>query len=464
SLASLRTRPDLAVELVASDPLVASPVAIDFGPDGRVWVAEMYDYPSGTDNNFTPGGRVKFLEDTDGDGRLDRATTFLEDIPFPTGVTVWRGGLLVCAAPDILYAEDTDGDGRADRVQKLYSGFATHNYQGRVNSLEYGLDGWVHGSAGLFGGEIASFRGGDPLLLSQRDFRIRPDAGQIEPAAGAAQQGRVRDDWGNWFGCNSGMLVEHYPLPDHYLRRNPNSVPPAPAVPILRGPVVSGPDPGRLFPIADTVLFKLSGPPGGVTAACGLGIYRDDLLGSQYTGNAFTCEPVNNLVHRRLLVPDGITFKAVRAGDEAASEFLASTDPWFRPVQVRTAPDGALWVVDMYRYVIEHPIWIPPETLRELDVRAGADMGRIYRVVPREGQPRKPLRLDRLDAAQLVAALDSPNAPQRDQAMQQLLWRGDDPAVAGQAAAPLEQLARQSSRPETRLQALCTLDGLGAVG
>src|SRR5262249_42124607 len=148
---------------------------------------------------------------------------FLDNIPFPTGVTVWHRGVLVCAAPDILYAEDTDGDGKADLVEKLFSGFATHNYQARVNSLTYGLDGWVYGSCGIFGGEITSLRrGGPPVSLIGRDFRIRPDTGEIEPVIGQTQQGRVRDDWGNWFGCDNSTLLRHYPVDDAYIRRNSN--------------------------------------------------------------------------------------------------------------------------------------------------------------------------------------------------------------------------------------------------
>src|SRR5207248_3949425 len=191
--------------------------------------------------------------------------------------------------------------------------------------------------------------------------------------------------------------------------------------------------------------------------ACGLGIYRDDLLGERYHGNAFVCEPVNLLVHRLLLSARDSTFSGRRAADEMASEFLAGTDNWFRPVQVRTGPDGALWVVDMYRYVIEHPRWIPPGDLAKLDVRAGYDLGRIYRVRP-AGRALRPLpRLDRLDAAGLVAALDTPNGAVRDLAGQMLRWRGDKSAAPG-----LEKLAR-GERPEARLHALCVLDGLGKL-
>ena len=451
SLAAIRTQPGLTVELVAAEPLVASPVAVDFGPDGKLWVAEMTDYPQGLDGQYRPGGRVRMLESSRSDGRFDKATIFLEGIPFPTGVTVWRKGVLVCAAPDILYAEDTDGDGKADQVRKLFTGFGTDNFQARVNGLEYGLDGWVYGSCGLFGGRITNDAGQPTVALGDRDFRIKPDEGIIEPATGRTQQGRVRDDWGNWFGCDNSDLCRHYPLADQYLRRNPHFAPEG-----LSVSVPEGPNPNRLFPLQQRLqLFKLSGPAGRTTAACGLGIYRDDLLGREFQGNAFTCEPVNLLVHRMPLVSKGFSFAGLRAPDEAQSEFLASADTWFRPVQARTGPDGALWIVDMYRYVIEHPRWIPPEDLAKVDVRAGHDMGRIYRVRPADRAVRRWPRLDKLKTVGLVAALDSPNGWQRDMASQMLLWKNDLDAIPD-----LRMLAGRTRRSETHLAALCVLDGL----
>jgi putative membrane-bound dehydrogenase-like protein len=453
SQTAIQVHPGLTAELVAAEPLVASPVAIDFGPDGRLWVAEMYDYPSGPNGDYRPAGRVRCLRDTRGDGKYDESTIFLDNIPFPTGVTVWRKGVLVCAAPDILYAEDTDGDGKADKVVKLFSGFGTTNYQARVNSLEYGLDGWVYGACGLYGGTITT-PAGKAVVLGHRDFRIKPDTGEFEPATGQTQQGRPRDDWGDWFGCDNTHLAWHYPLADHYLRRNPHA---APARTVFGVP--AGPDPTRLFPANPHMqLFKLSGPPGRPTAVCGIGVYRDDLLGREFTGDLFMCEPVNLLVHRLKLSPRGSTFAGRRAPGEESSEFLASADPWFRPVQARTGPDGCLYVVDMYRYVIEHPRWIPPEDLAKLDVRAGSNLGRIYRVRPKDHEPRPIPRLDKLDTAGLVAALDSPNGWQRDLATQMLLWRD-----AKDAAPALAKLATGCPRPEARLHALCTLDGLGAL-
>jgi putative membrane-bound dehydrogenase-like protein len=454
SLAAMRTKSGLAIDLAAAEPLVVDPVAIDWGADGKLWVVEMRDYPMGLDGHWKPGGRVKFLEDTNGDGTYDRATVFLDGIPFPTGVTAYGKGVLVCTAPDILYAEDTDGDGKADTVKKVFSGFATDNYQARVNSLSLGLDNWIYGANGLIGGTIHGNAGGREVNISGRDFRMHPETGEFEPASGLTQQGRVRDDWGNWFGCDNSTLLWHYPLPDHYIRRNPFFAPPEPRV-----FVPADADPNQLFPTSPILdRFNDPGSAGRTTSACGLGIYRDDLLGVDYADNAFVCEPVHNLVHRLVLKPDGITFKAYRAPDEQQSEFLSSKDNWFRPVQARTGPDGALWIVDMYRFVIEHPRWIPPERLAKLDVRAGADKGRIYRVYPRAKKPRPIRDLTRLDAKELVAALDSPNGTERDRVHLEILRRKDHIAVA-----PLIELLKSDKPPAVKLLALCALDGIKAL-
>lgn len=465
ALSSLRTSRGMRAELVAAEPHIESPVAIAFGASGELWVAEMWDYPQGDSskpadsaaanegNAAAPGisGRVRCVRDRDDDGSYESSTVFLQGIPFPTGVTPWRDGVLVCAAPDILFAKDADGDGKAEIVETLFTGFATHNFQARVNSLEYGLDGWLYGSCGLFGGQIRSIKTGEVIALGQRDFRCNPDTGAFEPATGSTQQGRVRNDWGDWFGCNNSLMLMHYPLEDRYLRRNPLVAPERTVVPIVA-------EPGRLFSMSSQVLFALSGPPNNPTAACGLGIYRDDLLGSSLTGNAFTCEPVNNLVHRQILTPHGATFQSRRAEDEQDRDFLASTDPWFRPVQVRTGTDGALWVVDMYRFVIEHPIWIPPDTLSRLDTRAGADMGRIYRIVP-DGKPlRRMPDLTKMSGEQLADAMRSANGTQRDLVQQQILWKQDRATIP-----TLTALCKNDERPGVRVQALATLACLNAV-
>ncbi|WP_337175058.1 PVC-type heme-binding CxxCH protein [Paludisphaera sp.] len=451
---TIRVKDGLKVELVAAEPLIESPVAVDFGGDGKLWVCEMLDYPTGMDGKYKPGGRVRVLEDRDGDGRYETSTLFIEDLAFPTGVLAWRKGVLICAAPEIIYAEDTDGDGKADVRKTLYEGFATENYQARVNGLSYNSDGWVYGANGLIGGRIRGTFSGKDIDVGGRDFRFKPDTGEFEPATGLTQQGRVHDDWGNQFGGNNSILLQHYPLPDHYVRRNPRAPSPAPSV-IPPGDA----DPGKLFPASRT-LTRYNEPwaANRVTSACSPLVHRDPLLGEEYYGDGFACESVHNLVRRIVLEPEGATFTGRRADDEQDREFLASTDSWFRPVQVRTGPDGALWVVDMYRFVIEHPRWISPEALKTLDVRAGAEMGRVYRVVP-EGRPLRPVaNLAAMATPDLAAAIDTPNGTVRDTA-QRLLDHRRDPA----AKAPLAKVARESEHPAARAQAVAALDVLGLL-
>ncbi len=200
SLACLQVRSGFRVELVCSEPLVSDPIAIDWGPDGRLWVVEMGDYPQGQDDAEMARGRIRFLEDTDHDGRYDRSTVFLDGLSFPTGVMCWENGVLITCAPDLLYAEDVDGDGKADRREVLFRGFVEGNPQHRVNCLRWGLDNWVYGANGDSGGIILSLKTGRQVDIHARDFRLRPDTGVLETQTGMSQYGRCRDDWGNWFG------------------------------------------------------------------------------------------------------------------------------------------------------------------------------------------------------------------------------------------------------------------------
>ena len=454
SLRCLKARPGFVAELVVSEPLVQSPIAFAWGPDGKLWVVEMGDYPLGVDGKGKPGGRVKFLESTKDDGKYDKATVFLDNLPFPTGVLPWRKGVLVTCAPDIFYAEDTDGDGKADKKTVLYTGFVQGNQQHRVNTLAPGLDNWIYVANGDSGGLIKSLKTGKVANISGRDLRIRPDDGSLDAVSGGTQYGRSRDDGGNWFGGNNSNPMWHYVLADHYLRRNP-FVPPPP----VRIPVSVRPGAAPVFPVSHTgPRFNDPGAANRFTSACSPIVYRDDLFGPAFAGNSFVSEPVHNLVHREIMSAKGVTFRSRRAADEQTSEFLASSDNWFRPTTIRIGPDGALWVADMYRAVIEHPQWIPADWQKRLDLRAGHDKGRIYRVYPVGKKPRSIPRLDKLDSAGLVAALDSPSGWKRDLVQMMLLWRNDKAAVP-----LLEKLAGKSRRPLARLHALCTLDGLNAL-
>lgn len=458
SLGSIEVLPGFQVELVAAEPMVMDPVDVGWGPDGKMWVVEYADYPLGLDDRGKPGGRVRFLEDTDGDGRYDKSTVFLDPIAYPMGVMPWREGVLITAAPEIFYAEDTDGDGRADVRRTLFSGFGEGNQQHRVNHPRWGLDNWVHAANGDSGGTITSAKTGEKVGIGGRDLRFKPDEGRIDPQTGQTQFGANRDDWGNWFGCHNSNPGWAVVLADHYLRRNPHVATPPGRVDVAKDRTAY--PTGRVISHCDLKHRPHSvwGKPGAWTSVAGVTIYRDDLFGPHFAGNLFVNDSVYNVVHRRILVPDGVAFEGVRGPNEQRSEFLASHDIWFRPSTQGTGPDGALWVLDMYRFVIEHPEWIADDLEETLDLRAGHDRGRIYRVYPVHKEPRPIPRLDKLDTAGLVAALDSPNGWQRDMAHQMLLWRADRAAVE-----PLEAIVAGHRRALARLHALCVLDGLGSL-
>lgn len=462
---SMRVTPGYRVDLVAHEPLTMDPVAMDWGPDGKLWVAEMADYPRGIDDKGKPGGRIRYLQDTDGDGIYDKSTLFLEDVRFPNGVLSWKKGVLVSAAPDVFYAEDTDGDGKADLQKVLFTGFAEGNQQHRVNGFSRGLDHWLYLANGDSGGTIRAVGAlTRPFVVEEavvvdirgRDIRIRPDTGEIEAIAGQAQFGRNRDDWGNWFGNNNSRPIWHYVLDDHYLRRNPFLVAPG-----LQKEISVTPGAAPVFPASRTLTrFNDFHALNRFTSACSSMVYRDTLIGDG-TAQVFISEPVHNLVHREILRPDELSFTSQRSPQEEQSEFLASTDNWFRPTQIKTGPDGALYVADMYRLVIEHPQWIPIEWQRRLDLRAGHDKGRLWRVAPVGARLRTIPRLDAMTSDQLVAALSHSNGWQRDLAQQLLLDRADAAAIP-----LLSELGRSPGDPANtaqalgRLHALCTLDGL----
>ncbi len=456
SLKSIQVPEGFRVELVAAEPLVMDPIAIDWGADGKLWVVEMADYPLGLDDQGEPGGRVRFLEDSNGDGLYDKSTLFLDGIAYPTGIMAWQDGVLVSAAPSIFFAADRNGDGVAEIIEERFKGFAEGNQQHRVNGFERGLDNWIYVANGDSGGDIESIKTGQKLSLGGQDLRIFPETGIMELQTGQTQFGRHRDDHGNWFGCSNPLPVRHFVLADQYTRRNPFITFPAPRLDIARV------DNTELFPIS-RVLSHWSGyrpPESGAghkfTSACSTSIYRDDLFGQDFRGDTFTCAPVHNLVHRRKLIPDGESFRSIRPRELANREFLASTDSWFRPATVTTGPEGALWVVDMYRLVIEHPEWIDDQREKELFLRAGCDRGRIYRVLPVNHSAPQTLNFSSLSSSELTGLLESSNGRTRDLAQQELIYRADQ-----NIEKRLDKMVTQSSTEMGRLHAMCTLSGLG---
>ncbi len=450
ALHSFEARPGFRVELMACEPLVMDPIAFELDADGSLWVVEMADYPLGLDDQGKAGGRIRHLLDTDGDGRFDRSDLFAEGLPFPTSIHPWKDGVLVTAAPELLFLADRDGDSKAEIREAWYSGFTEGNTQHRVNGFALGLDGWLYLANGDSGGKVRSHRSGDEVEIQGRDLCIEPLRGGIEAIFGMTQFGRCRNDSGDWFGCNNAVPGWHFVLEDHYLRRNPLLLIPEATRELTGERSIHALS--RVMSHWEGYRAPPEGEPGTFTSACSLIAHRDEVLGPGFENSFFLSEPVHNAVHRLQVVEDGISYRASRAGDERFSEFLASTDPWFRPTSLRFLPDGALWIADMYRLVIEHPEWIDDEAEKTLFLREGCDRGRIFRVLPMGAPPRTIPNLRRLSGESLAARMDSASGWQRDTVQRLLMESGDSAAIP-----VLKKLAGASERWTVRLQSLATL-------
>lgn len=462
------------MDLLAAEPLVASPVAMTYDENGRAYVCEMRDYPytdkahhkpSQENPTDQPIGRVRLLEDTDGDGVFDKAIVFAEELSWPTGVACWKGGVYVAATPDVWYLKDTDGDGKADVRQKVLSGFKKLNVQAVMNNLVWGLDNRIHGAGGSNGGKITP---GD-ITISRADFQFDATTRAFGIESGGARFGGSYDDWGNRFLCNIRNPAQHIVLPMHYLARNKSLA--------ARSPLNDMAESGDQLPV-----YRISPPEtwreirakrwagerdinmprseligaGVVTSASGVTSYRGAAYPEKYRGNVFVTECAGNLLYRLQLTPDGVTFKAARV--DGKEEMVASTDNWFRPVNFVNAPDGTLHVMDMYRENIEHPWSIPDDILAAVDLEAGRDMGRIWRLTPSDFRPGKTPRLSSASSAELVATLENPNSWWRETAQRLLFERQDKSVVPA-----LQAMVRGGILSQTRLHALLTLEGLGVL-
>jgi putative membrane-bound dehydrogenase-like protein len=453
----------LRIELVAAEPEIESPVAMAFDEDGKLWVVEMRDYPNGPEPGRPPEGRIRVLEDLDGDGRYEHSRVFADRLLFANGLMLWKGGAVVTAAPHILYLKDRDGDGRADQREILYEGFSAQNPQLRVSHPKLGLDNWVYVANGLRGGMVKRYKDrrdagptAETVNISGRDFRFDLVHDRSEAISGMGQYGNSFDDWGRRFVCDNQHHLRHVVLPNRYLARNPFLAVGAVLEDVSElqpGPLGSG---GVVYPISrNWTTSNLHA--GHFTAACGVSIYRGDSLPAEHRGAAFTCEPTGNLVHEEILRPHGATFRSRPARDKV--EFLASTDDWFRPVSLAHGPDGALYVVDMYRAVIEHPEWMPPELKQRPDLNLGKDRGRIWRIVP-VGHKTTAMRpnLGHAATVELVSLLGDANAWRRTTAQRLLLERQDRAAIE-----PLRKLCINSDRPLARVHAAWMLEGMNAL-
>lgn len=435
----------LVIEPAAAEPNVVDPVAVTWDENGGMYAVEMRDYPFGGST-----GVVRRLIDSDRDGIYETSTVFAQGLPLPTSAVPWNGGIIVAAAPDLVFLKDTNDDGAADERRVLFSGFGQGLPHYRVNSLHWGLDNWVYAANGGSDGVVVPAAGGSAgVSIARRDLRFQPDRGVIEAVTGLSQNGATQTPWGDrlvsWAASPFRQVITE-------TRYSSDDAPGVGDVSILEWF-----DKGRIWPVSPTQARFSEDSREYFHSARGLTVYSGDALAG-YAGNAFVCEPEANVVHRRILRQNGSLLVARRG--ESGLEFLASTHPWFRPVYLATGPDGALYIVDFCREHIEHPSVAPDDVRDSVDWRSGDRMGRIWRVRPKvwSASAHETPRLSAESHEELANRMASPNGWIRNQAQRLLIEKR-----ATDAAAALRTVSSKTERPEGRVAALWTLDALGEL-
>ena len=453
--------PGYRLELVASEPLIQEPVAIDWDVDGRLWAVEMPGFMANItgSNELDPIGRVVVLEDTDGDGRMDRRTVFADGLVLARSIKILDRGVLVAEPPNVWLMRDTDGDLRMDTKELVTSQFGRRegDPQNNANGFHWALDNQMY-TAGQ----------------SDVQLRLKNGAFEVRRTLQRGEWGVTEDDAGHMYRNTNESALHVDLVPTAYFARNPNLLRTRGSYERLRAeansadgdalnviwPVRPNPGTNRAY---QTGIDRADGSLERFTSVCAPLVYRGDRLPQDLYGNVFVAEPAANLVSRIVVSDDGATLRARKAYERG--EFLASSDERFRPVFLTNAPDGTLYVVDMYRGIIEHrlslTVYLRDYILgRKLDQSTG--FGRIYRVV-HETTRRDTVshRGVKSSNAELVETLSHPNGWWRDTAQRLLVERG---ATAGASAGPLlVKLAQEAELPRTRVRALWTLDGLDAI-
>lgn len=474
SLKHFRVEPGFRIELAEAEPDVADPVDVAFDEIGRMYVCELWNYP-GVPKAGEPLGRIRLLTSSHNDGVYDRSAIFAENLRWPSGIICWDGGVYVISSPDIWYLKDTKGVGKADEFKKIFTGLNGRTYE-IGNSLRWGPDNRIYVCGSYAGGNLRKVDSKEAGQRS-RDFRFDPRTNVVQPVSGAGEWGMTFNDWGDRFNCDATHLAHHAVLPREDLARNQFLAVPSvvercigewtPVFPISRPEpwkavrqnfwkkwVNSNQDmnAGR-FP--ETELS----PQGFATSACGLTVYRGSVFPAEYLEDGFIGEPANNVVVRlRFREQAGPSVTASRAPGNETREFLASTDNRFRPVNFANGPDGCLYVISMYREIIEDETAIPNDILKHYDLYSGRDLGRIYRIMPTDFKRRPLPKLAGATTTELVALLGHGDSWVRETA-QRLLYQKQDRG----AAESLRQFVAESPTAQGKIHALWTLRGIGEL-
>ena len=473
SLKKLNIVNGFSVQLFASEPHVFDPVALEFDEMGNAYVIEMPDYPY----EVEPGkghGRIRILKDTDGDGKIDKSIIFAENVTEATSMLPWKGGLIVTAAPNIIYLKDTNGDGKSDSSEILFSGFFQNNSEAQVTSLKLGVDNWIYANNNGQSGKVTLSKtpGAAALEVRGADFRFRMDRNIFELETGPGQFGQTIDDYGHRFFSQNSIHLQQAVIPWRYTHRHAFL-------------------PTSKFNVTVTdhqeIMFQETAPPywraersarrnkaykesnlnrieyaeDRFSGATGSTIYNGDAMPKEFYGNVFTADVSGHLVHRDILSPSETSpvLVAKRPENEKDREFIYSTDTWFRPVTFSVGPDGYLYILDYYRQHIETPVSIPDDLKADMDFMAGSDMGRIYRVLPNNSTYKNvSVNLKDASSLKLLDYLSHTNGWYRTQAQRLLLERQDKSIVP-----MVNKIFNTSTDSGTRLRLLYVLEGLSSL-
>jgi putative membrane-bound dehydrogenase-like protein len=440
-----QTQPGLRIEVVATEPLVYAPSAMAFDADGRLFVTEMRDYPDQRDQ--TPHlGRVRVLEDTDGDGTFDSATVFADNLAWPSAIACFNGGVYVAATPQVIYLKDTEGHGTANVHTVIFNNFGGTNAPDRERLLAnftWGPDLRIHALTAGLAGEITTPAAPDngTFDLYAQDVSFDPRTLQLAPEPGPARSGLSFDFRGRKWVSDERRPLRVAMRSARYYARNPTYAPaqdfvdalsPATAIfPLLSSTATN--EVASLSPTNAPGSNRLS--TAWIKNARGLHIYQGTALPPTYRGTAFIADELAGIVFRAHLRDAGLAAVAARGTNESRTEFLRSRDPEFRPRHLTTGPDGALYIADM---------------------RVGGNAGRIYRVVPVGFKQPAPARLSKQPARELAGLLADTNSWQRETAAR-LLWENQDPS----ARSLLTNMLHNARAGQTRYAAACVLTAIG---
>ncbi len=376
SLAAFEVEGPYKLELVAAEPLVTDPVELCFDERGRMYVAEMRDYPLGPSEGITPLSRIRLLEDTDGDGKMDTSIIWADELDHVQGIILVNGGALATTWNAIVFLKDTDGDDRADLRQTLYVSDEPRHSQAIISSPRWGPGMQIYLNNGLNTQNLVHQATSQNFNVSNSGIRIDPyQSWKLSVTEGLGQYGATFNELGDHFYTTNRNPIKMTVLPREFIRRNPYSG-------LHSGQTDVYPVGATIYPVAITLTASVV-HAGSYTAACGTHSYQGNSL-PNLRGDLLVCDPTAQLVSRHRLFSKGGTYKATAVRENPQSEFIRSHDPWTRPVNLTSGPDGALYLCDIYRRFIDHPMFLHQSYLERFDMQTGSNLGRIYRLVPKD--------------------------------------------------------------------------------